>query len=230
LTAARGWRGVLFDLDGTLADTVELILRSYRHTMAVHLGETQPDERWIRTMGTPLRDQLRDFARSDAEAEAMLETYTSFQRGVHDEMVRPFPGALEVVAELRRRGSRVAVVTSKRGAVARRTLEVCRLWSEVEVVVTAEQVTRGKPDPEPVLRALGELGLERHPGEVLLVGDAPYDLRAGRSAGTRTAGALWGAFPRPALEAERPDYFLEQLSEVLDVVPAEVRPASRPST
>jgi pyrophosphatase PpaX len=212
-------RGVFFDLDGTLADTIELILRSYRHTMRTHLGEAPPDERWLATSGTPLREQLKDFARSAEEAEAMLETYTTFQRAVHDEMVRPCPGAHEVLGTLRERGARLAVVTSKRGAVARRTMEVCGIWEAVDLVVAAEDVVRGKPDPEPVHRALDALELGAHAERVLFVGDSPFDLRAGRAAGTRTAAVSWGAFERDALEAERPDYFLEGLEELLGTGP-----------
>jgi pyrophosphatase PpaX len=214
-----GWRGVFFDLDGTLADTVGLILHTYRHTMRVHLGETLPDERWLATIGTPVREQLRDFARDDGEAEAMLETYTEFQANVHDEMVKPFPGAGVVLSELRERGTRLAVVTSKRAAVARRTLEACDLMDSVDLLVGADDVKRAKPDPEPVLKALASLDLSECAGEVLFVGDAPFDLRAGRAAGTRTAGVSWGAFARPALEAEGPDYFLESLEELLGVGP-----------
>ena len=222
----RTWRGVFFDLDGTLADTVELILRSYRHTMATHLGAALPDERWLSTIGTPLRTQLLDFARDEQEAEAMLETYTVFQRSVHDEMVRPFPGAGDVLAELKARGVRVAVVTSKRNGVARRTLEVCELWDAVELVVGADDVTLGKPDPEPVHLALDRFGLRDRAGEVLFVGDSPFDLRAGRAAGTRTAAVSWGAFARSVLEVEGPDYFVERLGELLAIEPA-TRPTSR---
>jgi pyrophosphatase PpaX len=227
LSPTHGWRGVFFDLDGTLADTVELILQSFRHTMSEHLGRVLPDERWISTMGTPLRDQLRDFARSDEEAAAMLETYTVFQRGVHDEMVRPFPGAKEVLGELMSRGSRVAVVTSKRGGVARRTMEVCGLWHLVELVVSADDVTRGKPDPEPVHRALRLLDLDGCADEVVFVGDSPFDLRAGRAAGTRTAAVSWGPFARTLLDAERPDYVLGSLNELLALAP-EGGAATRP--
>lgn len=217
--APEGWSGVLFDLDGTLADTVELILRSYRHTMQTHLGAALPDERWLATMGTPLRAQLLDFARDEAEAAAMLETYTVFQRGVHDEMVRPFPGATSVLAQLRARGVRLGVVTSKRNEVARRTMEVCGIWDAFEVVVGADDVRVGKPDPEPVHRALDALGLAGRATEVVVVGDSPFDLRAGRAAGTRTAAVSWGAFARPLLEAEAPDYFLESLEELLAITP-----------
>jgi pyrophosphatase PpaX len=213
--AVGGWRGIFFDLDGTLADTVGLILHSYRHTMETHLGAALPDERWLATIGTPLRDQLRDFARDEPEAEAMLETYTTFQAKIHDDMVKPFPGARSVLGALRDRGTPVAVVTSKRSVVAKRTLEVCDLWSSVDVLVSADEVSRGKPDPEPVLKALADVGLSRRAADVLFVGDSPFDLRAGRAAGTRTAGVSWGAFARAALEAERPDYFLDRLEDVL---------------
>lgn len=209
------WRGVFFDLDGTLADTLELILASYRHTMRVHLGEAPPDARWLATSGTPLREQLKDFARDEREAEAMLETYTTFQRAVHDEMVRPFPGAARVLEALRKAGARLAVVTSKRRTVARRTLEVCGLHHAIELVVAADDVARGKPDPEPVLRALEALGLAAEREHVLVVGDSPFDLRAGRAAGTGTAAVSWGAFPREALEAEGPDYVFDSLDELL---------------
>ena len=211
------WRGVFFDLDGTLADTVELILRSFRHTMEVHLGEVPPDERWLSTMGTPLVAQLRDFARDDTQAADMLETYSAFQHRVHDEMVRPFPGAVEAVASLAGRGARIAVVTSKRRPWARRTMEVCGLWDGVELLVSADDVVRGKPDPEPVLQALGALGLGDRPGQVLFVGDSPFDIRAGRAAGTSTAAVAWGPFARDALEAEGPDYVLESLSDLVEL-------------
>lgn len=220
MSVSRHWKGVLFDLDGTLADTVPLILMSYRHTMRAHLGEAPPDERWLSTMGTPLRDQLVAFARTPAEAQAMLETYTTFQRRVHDEMVKPFPGACEVLGALRGKGTRVGIVTSKREEVARRTLAVCGLDTQVEVLVCAEQVTRGKPDPEAVRLALDALGLTHSTHETLFVGDSPFDLRAGRSAGTLTAAVCWGACTRDTLVAESPDYVLESLEDLLDSVPS----------
>jgi pyrophosphatase PpaX len=213
------WKGVLFDLDGTLADTVELILMSYRHTMRTHLGAAPPDGRWLSTMGIPLRDQLAAFARSPAEGEAMLETYTTFQRSMHDQMVKPFPGACEALAELRERGSRIAVVTSKREEVARRTLAVCDLASHVDALVCADHVQRGKPDPEAVHVAMAYLGVEGYAAQVLFVGDSPFDLRAGRAAGTRTAAVCWGGCTRATLQAERPDYVLERWEELFAVAP-----------
>lgn len=215
----RGWDAVLFDLDGTLADTVELILRCYRHTMRVHRGRALPDELWLAGIGTRLKDQMAGFARDPAEAEAMAETYAAHQREIHDGLVAPFPGAASVLETLRARGSRVGIVTSKRRAMAERTLERSGLAGHYDVLVGGDDVVRGKPDPEPVLRAVERLGLADGGARTLMVGDAPFDIRAGREAGTRTAGALWGPFPREALEAEGPDWLLGGLAEVLDLRP-----------
>lgn len=219
MTAVNRWRAVLFDLDGTLADTVELILRCFRHTMQTHLGATPPDAHFLAGIGTPLPVQIGGFARSDEEQSEMLATYVAYQREVHDRMVRPFPGAATVISELRLRGVAVGIVTSKARGIARRTMEVCELHDRFDVVVCGDEVERGKPHPEPVIRALRGLGADDEPERVVFVGDSPHDLRAGRAAGTRTAAVGWGPIGRGVLEAESPDYFLETLQDVLEITP-----------
>jgi pyrophosphatase PpaX len=209
-------RAVLYDFDGTLADSTELIMRCYRHTMTVHLGTAPPDEEWLRGFGTPLEAALGRFARSDAELADMLESYRSFQKEIHDELLRPFPGAVEAVTRLERMGVALAIVTSKHRRATLRGMELCRLTSHFPHIVTPEDVTHAKPHPEPVLTALQRLGVAA--GEALFVGDSPHDLVAGRAAGTRTAGALWGPFPRAFLEAESPDYLFAVQEEVVSVV------------
>ena len=214
MTPARPWEAVFFDLDGTLADTTALILRSFRHTTLTHLGREGEDDDWLTTMGMPLRVQMKDFARSTEEAEAMVQTYVAFQREVHDEMVRPFPGVLETVARLKESGTRVAVVTSKARQPATRTLACCRMQDAFEVVVTVDDVAKGKPDPEPVRVAMERMGLERPEGVVFL-GDSPYDAMAGKAAGVYTAAALWGPFTRARLEGAGPHFYLESPAELL---------------
>lgn len=216
--ALAGWDAVLFDLDGTLADTVELILRSYRHTMRAHLGAAPPDADWIATMGRPLAHQMRAFARDAAEAERMRATYVAHQQEPHDDLVTAYPGVREMVAELERHGTPIAVVTSKRRGLAGRTLARCGIEGAFAVTVGADDVARPKPDPEPVLAALAALGVTA-PGRALLVGDSPWDVRAGRAAGTRTAAVLWGPFAREALAPERPDYVVERTVDLLAVGP-----------
>ena len=217
--ARGGWSAVLFDLDGTLADTVELILRCFRHTLQVHRGEAPPDDAWLSGIGTPLRDQLRAFTDDPDEVERMAATYRDFQGSIHDENVAPYDGAVAMVTELGARGVPVAVVTSKSRGMAERTLARCGFGGLYQVLVGADDVTRGKPHPEPVFLALDRLGLSAGDGPVLFLGDSPFDLRAGRAAGVRTAAALWGPFPRGVLEAEAPDFFLDEPRGLLELTP-----------
>lgn len=213
------WAAVLFDLDGTLADTVELILHCFRHTFQVHRGQIPPDADLLVGIGKPLRDQLRDFGLGSEEVERMAETYATLQRRIHDDMVAPYPGAVDLVRALRADGVGVAVVTSKRRGMAERTLERCGFAGLVDVLVGADDVTRGKPDPEPVRLALDQLGLAGEAGRTLFLGDSPWDMQAGRAGGTRTAGAVWGPFGREVLVAESPDWLVEEPGAVLALRP-----------
>ncbi|HEX2207154.1 MAG TPA: HAD-IA family hydrolase [Longimicrobium sp.] len=214
--ALTGIRAVLYDFDGTLADSTELIMRCYRHTMRTHLGNVPPDEVWLSGFGMTLESQMRRFGRHPDEVEAMLDTYRAFQNVIHDDLLRPFPGAAETVAELERRGYGLAIVTSKHRRATLRGMQLCGLVSHFDVIVTPEDVAEPKPHPEPVLAALEKLGVEPH--EALFVGDSPHDVAAGRAAGTRTAAALWGPFPRQALEDAAPDAFLREQRDVLRLV------------
>lgn len=218
MSGASAWEAVLFDLDGTLADTVPLILASFRHTMVVHRGELLPDRDWLQHVGRPLRDTVRHFARTEAEATSILETYLAFQRAAHDRMVRPFDGVGGVVTRLARQGVALAIVTSKAREMTGRTLRSCGVERDFPVVITADDVKRGKPDPEPVRRALD--ALEVPPSHrVLFVGDSPHDVAAGRAAGVRTAAVTWGAFPAEGLAPEGPDFLVRRPEELLELRP-----------
>jgi len=217
MTRASRWDAVLFDLDGTLADSIELILRCYRHTMQVHLGEVPPDAAWLAGLGRPLHEQLREFARTDAEADAMFETYETYQRSVHDELVRAYPGVADMLDAIAGAGVRLAVVTGKRREMAVRTLRVCGLESFFPVLITPDDASPGKPSPAPVRAAAAALGLTRS-SRILFAGDSPHDIAAGRAAGVRTAAALWGA-PEPGpLLAARPDYRVETVDALTALV------------
>ena len=197
---------ILFDLDGTLIDSIELILGSYRHTMLKHRGEAPADDFWLAGLGTPLRSQFRALTDDEGEIEAMVHTYRSYNLANHDAMVCEYPGVRDAVVGLNRRGARLGIVTSKMRAGALRGLGVCRYDGLFEVVVGSDDVERHKPDPEPVLKALELLGVE--PPMAVFVGDSPHDMASGRAAGVATAAALWGPFPRASLEPVEPDYWL----------------------
>lgn len=209
-------RAVLYDFDGTLADTTELVMECYRLTMRQHLGEVPPEEEWLRGFGTPLEIQMNRFARTPTECEEMIATYRRYQETQAERLIRPFSGVLETLDALRELGMAMAIVTSRHRESTLRALDLCGITDRFAVIVSPEDVASPKPHPEPVLFALERLGVAAE--QAIFVGDSPHDMAAGREAGTRTAAALWGPFPRKALESERPTYFLRRPEEVLDLV------------
>jgi pyrophosphatase PpaX len=207
------FRLYLFDLDGTLIDSIELILASFHHARERHFGDRLPDAHYLELLGMTLRDAFRRMADTPEAVEELVTSYVAHNLEHHDAMVRAYPGVPELIGELERRGARLGLVTSKLRENARRGLRVTGLESAFDFVVGAEDVTRGKPDPEPVLLALERTGVAA--ADTLFVGDSPYDIESGRRAGVKTAAATWGPFTRQALEAARPDLWLERPEDLL---------------
>ena len=196
----------LFDLDGTLIDSIELILRSYRHTMKIHRGIEPPDDVWMAGLGTPLWVQFRTWTEDEAEIRAMVATYREYNLAHHDALVRPYDGVVERVRALRTGGGRLGLVTSKMRQGALRGLAVAELSDVFDAVVGSDDVTHPKPHPEPVLKAIELLGAD--PASTVFIGDSRHDLECGRAAGVRTAAVLWGPFDRAHLDDLEPDYWL----------------------
>jgi pyrophosphatase PpaX len=205
----------LFDLDGTLLDSIGLILESFHHTSRVHRGRELPDSFWLQGIGIPLRDQLSRIAESVEERDAMLDTYRTFNLEQHDSMVKPFPGVVDVVKELHGRGANLALVTSKLRLGADRGIRLLGLDEELGVRICADDVTNGKPHPEPVLKALE--ALRATPEGAVFIGDSDHDIESGTRAGVSTAAVAWGALDRKTLEAAAPDHWLAHPSQILDL-------------
>lgn len=225
----RRYQTILFDLDGTLIDSVGLILDSYRHTLAIHGLPARPDEYWLRGVGTPLRVQLAPFAAEGLTLDTLVATYRRYNLAHHDSRVRPFPGIPEAVAALRTEGCRLGLVTSKNRHGSLLGLGIAGIAEAFEVIVSADEVTHPKPHPEPVLRALDALG-EPAAGCVY-VGDSVHDLESGRAAGVATAAVTWGASTREELAAGRPDHWIESAPELAGLAePQAARRTAPPAT
>ena len=203
---------ILFDLDGTLVDTLELLVGSARHAFTNRAGRSPTDAEWRAGIGTPLARQLAPYAADDADLAALVAGYRGYQGEHHDRLTTLYPGVRETVALLARGGHPLGVVTSKADVVAHRTLRHVGLAEAMPVVVGADSSTRHKPDPEPVHAALERLGYA--PGEALFVGDSPYDVLAGRAAGAIAVGATWGFFAREQLEAAGADHCIADIAEL----------------
>ena len=206
---------ILFDLDGTLIDTIELILSSARH--AFEEWPVRPtDEEWVRGIGTPLVQQLRAYAANDDQLALLLARYRRYQNEHHDRLTRCYDDVPDVIAALADRGHQMAVVTSKASPIAHQSLAFVGLDHFFPVVVGYDDTARHKPDPEPVRVALSRLGVS--PDDAVFVGDSPHDILAGNAADVMTIAALWGPFERETLADARPDHFIECMAELPGVL------------
>ncbi|HEX3927958.1 MAG TPA: HAD-IA family hydrolase [Gemmatimonadales bacterium] len=209
---------ILFDLDGTLIDSVDLIVDSYHHTFRTHGLPMLTREQILAGMGTPLRIVFGNMTDDAAAITTWTATYREYNLAHHDSRVHAYPGTVDMVQRIKRAGRRVALVTSKNHAGAERGLKLVGLEGAMEAIIGADDVTHPKPHAEPVERALASLGM---PAEsCLFVGDSQHDVHSGRGAGVWTAGVTWGPFDRAHLEMAMPDHYCATPGELLQLIEA----------
>lgn len=206
---------VLFDLDGTLVDSIGLLVASME--FAFH-GRTlrPPVDEWITMIGTPLDAMLANWADGPEDVQALRARYREFQFANHDAMTHAYPGCVDTVRALHAAGYPLAVVTSKLEVGARRSLRFVGIEDCFSAVVGIDHTERHKPEPEPVWHALSLLGVPAN--RAVFIGDSTHDMRAGRAAGVATAAALWGPYDRTQLESAEPGFWLHGMPEVLELV------------
>jgi pyrophosphatase PpaX len=203
---------VLFDLDGTLIDSIELILNSAQYAFRGREGYVPSDTEWLTGVGIPLASMFKRYARDDADVDALIAQYREYQMAHHDRLVRCYDAVVETVDFIRAAGHPVAIVTSKTSWLAKRGLDHVGLGPHFDVIVGCDSCERHKPDPQPVHVALDQLGYE--PADAVFVGDSVHDMHAGNAAGVITIAALWGPFTREDLVASEPQYFLERIADL----------------
>ena len=207
----------LFDFDGTLVDTTEMIFQGMRHATTSVLGrEDFSREELLANVGQPLPRQMELF---DAEkAELLLEAYRAHHEEHHDALIGEFPGVAEALSRLRAAGVRIVVVTSKRRRSVEMALEKFPgLDLVVDRFVTMEDTEEHKPHPEPLLKGLELMGgIPKE--EAVYVGDSPFDVQAAKAAGLTSVAVSWGAFSEDTLREADPDYLVPDIDSVVDVL------------
>jgi pyrophosphatase PpaX len=203
---------VLFDLDGTLLDSIELILRSARNAFVGYDGRVPTDAEWLEGLGRPLADCMRPYAANDTHLEQLLDGYRTYQRAHHDRLVKCYDRVVGTIHDLRAAGHQLGVVTSKTHALTVQALALEGIDTTFDVIISLDSTTQHKPHPAPVLAALE--ALTRPASEAVFVGDSPYDVESGNSAGVTTVGALWGPFGRGPLERAGAHHLIERMADL----------------
>ena len=209
-------KAALFDFDGTLVDTTDLIYQSMRHAAGEVLGREVSREVLMANVGQPLPRQMELL--SAEHAEALLNTYRLHNEDNPDDLIKEFPGVEASLDRLRSAGVQVAVVTSKRRFSVDMALKsLPGLGEVVDQWVTMEDTNEHKPRPEPLHKGLELLGnVPRE--EATYVGDSPFDVAAAKAARVKSVAVSWGAFSEEALRAAGPDHLVPDLDAAVDVL------------
>ncbi len=203
-------RAVLFDLDGTLLNSIPLIRRSFEKVFA-DFGIPWGNGEVMKTVGLPLRQAAEIYA--PGLEERFLKAYAEFYRNHQQEMLKLFPGAMETLEALDSSGYRLGLVTSKRRELTVANMSMTGLDRYLSQVVALEDTSRPKPDPDCLLRCLELLAVD--PGQAFYAGDSCYDILAGKGAGVATAGVTWGIASREELRPYSPDFIVDDWKQFL---------------
>ena len=209
-TTGPPWRTVFFDLDGTLADTIPLIIASYQHAFREVLREEVTEDRARAWIGRPLLDALLE--ESPDHGHELDRIYREWNLANTERLILAFDGVPDLLTALDEAGVRTAVVTSKRRETAALALHFVGIEGLIEVVAGLEDTTEHKPRPEPLLHGAAVLGVD--PADCGYVGDATGDVLAAHAAGMASVAVTWGAGSRADLLGVDPGWLCETVGEL----------------
>jgi pyrophosphatase PpaX len=213
------WPVVLFDFDGTLADTIPLIVASYHHAIGT-LGE-RAKEREVRSwIGRPLQPVLEE--RYPGRGAYLTDVYRAWNLANHDDLILEVEGMPALLDAVHANGARTGVVSSKKAETVRLGLRAVQLDTRIDVIAGQEHTTRHKPDPAPLVYAAERLGVP--PGDCVYIGDAVVDVEAARAAGMGAVAVTWGAGESALLQAAEPDALVRDVGELRAVLLPGERP------
>lgn len=208
---------LLFDFDGTLIDTNELIIQTFQYVLDKYYPGEYGRGDILPFLGPTLHDTFN--AINLERAEEMINDYRTWNITMHDELASEFDGVSQTLQELKDQGLKMAIVSTKRRDMVMKGLDLLGVTDLFDVVVGLDDVTNAKPDPEPIQLALERLGAKKE--EALMIGDNYHDVVGGKNAGVRTAGVAWTSKGEEFLQTFEPDYMLQHISDLLTIVKGE---------
>jgi len=207
-------KAILFDLDGTIIDTNELILTSFDYVLNNYLGLNIGREEILESFGVPLKDVMNHYAKE--RAEELVDEYIRYSLDSHDKYIKSYDHVEEGLIKLKNKGLKIAIVTSKRRGTALRGLNCFDLEKYFDVIITPEDSKKHKPDGEPVLKACEALNV--NPEETIMVGDSHNDILCGKNAGSKTCLVNYTALDVEKIKTYKPDFAIDRIEDVIEII------------
>lgn len=208
---------ILFDFDGTLVNTNDVILASWQHTYRHYLGHEMPVDHITSCFGEPLLLTMeREFPGVDPQESA--DVYRQFQLENADKLVTIFPGIKELLADLKAAGYVLGIVTSRTRESALRYMDMFGITSYFSDLVTCDDTTVHKPNPEPILLAMSKLGASAE--ESIMIGDSPFDIKCANNAGVDSVMVNWRITcdETSVIDDAKVDYWIHQPSDLVELL------------
>ena len=205
---------ILFDLDGTLIDTNELVIKSFINTFKVFKPDYNiTNSELLSFLGPPLNTTFSKYF-DDSKLNVIIDYYRDFTKKNHDKYVKIYPNVKETISELHRSGYKLGIVTTKLKKIAYLSLELFDLTEYFDIIIDCNDVLNNKPDPEGILKAKDYLQSKL----TVYIGDNASDILAGKNANVKTIGAGWSIKGIETLKKENPDFILNDMNELIQYI------------
>ncbi len=208
------YKYILFDFDGTLIDTNQLIITALRETAKKFIKRDLTQDDLNSILGKYLDVQMKHLCPENYRQ--MSDYYSMFYKKHQDTMVKEFPGVEDMLVELKNSGAKTAIVSAKEPGGIKHGLNLFKLNEYIDCIISAHDIQNNKPHPEPALKAMAALGAK--PEETLLVGDSPYDIQCAENAGIKSVLVNWTIFPRESFLEASPDFCIDKPSDLIKIV------------
>lgn len=209
-----GIKYILFDLDGTLINTNDIIIKCLRDTSIKYADKDLSKEELDVILGKPLRDQVSLILSENIDE--MMEHYRVNYRTHVDELISEFEGVAELLQELYNEGYTMGIVSSKGRRGIDQALEKFHMEKYFKAIVAVEDVENHKPQAEPLEKGLELLSASK--GEAIFVGDSYFDILCAKNAGVKSVLVDWSILPRNEIIELSPDYVLVDPMDFVEIL------------
>jgi pyrophosphatase PpaX len=206
----KKFKGIIFDIDGTLTSTNELIFASFNHITEKYMNKTMTPKEIIGLFG-PTEDQIIEGWFNENHQEVKDDYYSYYSDNLLNS-ADLYPGIRELLILLKSKNVKLSIYTGKGRSAALITLEKLKIVHLFDMIVTGSDIKDHKPSPEGINVFLEKFNLS--PDEVLMIGDAPADIIASRGAGVKVASVVWDSYAKDEVLGLGSDYLFESVAEL----------------
>ncbi len=207
------YKGIIFDIDGTLTSTNDLIFASFNHISGKYLNKKFSNEEIIELFG-PTEDAIIKEWTGDNYDEARKDYYDFYSS--NHQMADLYPGIKSLLESIKSKNILLSIYTGKGRTAAEITLKRLDIFYYFDFIITGDDIAEHKPSAEGIIKFIEKFDLKKE--NVLMIGDAPADIKAARAAGVEVASVIWDSYAKDEVLSFKSDYVFFTVDELSNFV------------